>query len=172
MKNLQLPQRKATRLKGYDYSSPGVYFITICTQNRKCMLSDLVVGEGLAPPETRLSEIGRIAEEQILALEERFPSVSIDRYIVMPNHIHMLLRIEGLFEREVCGPSRAPAPTNAVIPHAISTLKRFVNADLGQNIFQRSYHEHVIRGEADYREIWEYIDANPAKWAEDRYYTE
>ena len=102
MKNLQLPQRKATRLKGYDYSSPGVYFITICTQNRKCMLSDLVVGEGLAPPETRLSEIGRIAEEQILALEERFPPVSIDRYVVMPNHIHILLLL-----REQAGGARA-----------------------------------------------------------------
>ena len=113
MKNLQLPQRKATRLKGYDYSSPGVYFITICTQNRKCMLSDLVVGEGLAPPETRLSEIGRIAEEQILALEERFPSVSIDRYVVMPNHIHILLLL-----REQAG-GASPSPT---VPQVIGTF--------------------------------------------------
>ncbi|MDO4862393.1 MAG: hypothetical protein Q3984_06960 [Eubacteriales bacterium] len=167
MKNLQLPQRKATRLKGYDYSSPGVYFITICTQNRKCMLSDLVVGEGLAPPETRLSEIGRIAEEQILALEERFPSVSIDRYVVMPNHIHILLLL-----REQAG-GASPSPT---VPQVIGTFKsittRLSRAYRAEGlVFQRSFHDHVVRGEADYREIWDYIDSNPARWQEDRFYT-
>ena len=167
MKNLQLPQRKATRLKGYDYSSPGVYFITICTQNRKCMLSDLVVGEGLAPPETRLSEIGRTAEEQILALEERFPSVSIDRYVVMPNHIHILLLL-----REQAG-GASPSPT---VPQVIGPFKsittRLSRAYGAEGlVFQRSFHDHVVRGEADYREIWDYIDSNPARWQEDRFYT-
>ncbi|HAJ65870.1 MAG TPA: hypothetical protein DCM61_04740 [Clostridiales bacterium] len=165
---MQLPQRKATRLKGYDYSSPGVYFITICTQNRKCMLSDLVVGEGLAPPETRLSEIGRIAEEQILALEERFPSVSIDRYVVMPNHIHILLLL-----REQAG-GASPSPT---VPQVIGTFKSIttrLNRAYGAEglVFQRSFHDHVVRGEADYREIWDYIDSNPARWQEDRFYTD
>ncbi len=68
------------------------------------------------------------------------------------------------------GPSRAPAPTNAMLPHAVSTLKRFVNAELNENIWQRGYYEHVIRNEKDYREIWTYIDQNPAKWMEDRFF--
>ena len=151
---------------------PGAYFVTICTQDRRCILSDISVGAGaLDGPKLALTESGRIVEKYILS-SNRIDGLHVDKYFIMPNHIHMLLRIEGLFEREVCGPSRAPAPTNAVIPHAISTLKRFVNADLGQNIFQRSYYEHSIRGEADYRKIWDYIDTNPARWVEDRYYTE
>ena len=63
-----------------------------------------------------------------------------------------------------------PAPTNAVIPRLVSTLKRFSNKRCGTALWQRGYYEHVIRGEADYREVWEYIDENPAKWAEDDYY--
>ena len=84
----------------------------------------------------------------------------VDKYVVMPNHIHMILRIDN-------GPPRASAPT---VSNAVGALKRLVNRRLGHDIWQRSFHEHVIRNEHAYREIWEYIDLNPAKWAEDRYY--
>ena len=73
---------------------------------------------------------------------------------------------------EYTGPSKAPAPTNAVIPHLVSTLKRFCHKDIGNQIFQRSYHDHIIRNEQDYLKIWEYIGNNPAKWEEDCFYEE
>ena len=87
----------------------------------------------------------------------------------MPNHIHMILFVD---ESACSGPSKAPAPTNAMIPHFVSAFKRFCHRDLGEAIFQRSYHDHVIRGDEDYLKIWQYIDSNPAKWQEDCFYTE
>ena len=85
----------------------------------------------------------------------------------MPNHVHILLQIENTLAE---GTSRAPSPTNALIPHFVSTLKRFCHRDIGKLIFQRSYHDHVIRGKRDYLKIWEYIEHNPARWEEDCFY--
>ena len=98
----------------------------------------------------------------------------MDKYVIMPNHIHLLLSVAV-----ESGTSRAPSPTttqkafraNQAVPHAISTLKRFVNRDVGYNVFQRSFHDHVIRGEQDYREIGQYIDQNPQKWQLDSFFT-
>ena len=70
------------------------------------------------------------------------------------------------------GPTWASAPTAASVPNAVSALKRLVNRETGENIWQRSYHDHVIRGERDYLEIWNYIDTNPARWREDCFYEE
>ena len=100
-----LPKRKNPRLSGFDYSS-GVFFVTVCTQNRKRLLSHItVVGEGLAPPvDTQsysddvrvfLSPCGKVAEEQLLALETRFEGVRITDYVIMPEHIHMLILIHS-----------------------------------------------------------------------------
>ena len=164
--SMKLPQRKAARLREYDYSSPGAYFVTVCTASRRCILSEIAVGDGvLDVPHVRLSPFGRIVEETLLEMAETYAWLSLDRYVIMPNHIRLLLRIEEN------GPSGTPAPTNALLPRLISTLKRFTNKRCGLALWQRSYHEHVIRGEEDYREIWRYIDENPAKWAQDRYYT-
>ena len=161
------PKRKAVRLPEYDYSSPGAYFVTICTQGRRRILSDVTVGAGaLDGPRVVLTPIGEIVEKYVLSTK-RIPGLHVDKYVIMPNHIHMMLCITA-----ESGPSRAPAPTNALIPRAVASLKRFVNAELGEDIWQRSYHEHVIRNEKDYREVWEYIDNNPARWAEDRYFAE
>ena len=164
MSKENLPQRKKNRLEDFDYSAPGAYFITICTQDRKNLLGKVVGGGAYDAPQMHLSEKGKIVEKYIRS-GDRVRNVTVDKFIIMPNHIHMILFVEG-------GPSRAPAPTNAEIPHFVSTFKRFVNRDVGGNIFQRSYHDHVIRGEADYLEIWQYIDSNAAKWAEDCFYNE
>ncbi len=88
-----LPRRKQIRLPEYSYSAPGAYFVTICTQDRKCILSHIAVGEGLAPPETRVTVIGKCVEEQIHALPQRYPSVTIDKHVIMPNHIHLIVTI-------------------------------------------------------------------------------
>ena len=164
---MDLPKRKAIRLPAYDYSAPGAYFVTVCTLDRRCILSNIAVGaDALGGPNLQLTDTGRIAEKHLLSTEN-IPGVKIDKYVIMPNHVHMILLVD-------CenGPPRASAPTSAAVPNAVGAWKRLVHRELGVTIFQRSYHEHVIRGERDYREIWDYIEGNPAKWAEDRYYTE
>ena len=84
--------------------------------------------------------------------------------------IHLIIKIEN---RSRVGMSQAPYPTaNAIIPKFISLFKRYCNREIGYNIFQRSFHDHIIRGENDYLKIWNYIDTNPAKWEEDCFYTE
>ena len=89
-----LPQRKHARLKQYDYSAPGAYYITICTQNRCCLFSQ-IVERGLAPAEIQLFEYGRIAQEQLLLLEKRYSNLRICQYVIMPNHIHAIIMLEN-----------------------------------------------------------------------------
>ena len=157
---MELPKRKPIRLPDYDYSSPGAYFVTICTHDRRCLLSRITVGaDALGGPQVQLTDAGKNVEHYILS-SDRMAGLWVDKYVVMPNHIHLIMRIEN-------GPPRASAPT---VSDAVGAIKRLVNRRLGHDIWQRSFHEHVIRNENDYREIWEYIEANPAKWAEDRYY--
>ncbi|MBE6796939.1 MAG: hypothetical protein E7531_01160 [Ruminococcaceae bacterium] len=93
--------------------------------------------------------------------------VSVDKYVIMPNHIHIILKVDSNG-----GTSKAPSPTNNKISLAVSTLKCFVNSEVGANIFQRSFHDHIIRGENGYKKIWKYIDTNPIKWQDDCFYFE
>ena len=161
----ELPKRKRTRLEHYDYSSPGAYFVTICTQGRKCILSDIAVGaDALGGPRVKLTHIGEVVEKYLLSTEQ-IPNVHLDQYVIMPNHIHLILVVES-----GNGPPGASAPTGAAIPNAVGALKRLVHRELGQTIFQRSFHDHIIRNEQDYREIWNCIDGNPGKWADDCLY--
>ena len=160
------PARKPNRLPNYDYSTPGAYFLTLCTKDKQCILGKIVGGGALDAPRIRLTNAGTVVQKYI-ASGNRIPGVTVDKFVVMPNHIHMILFLD---ETAQCGSSRAPAPTNAMIPHFVSTFKRFCNKDLGSNIFQRSYHDHVIRGKNDYLKIWQYIDSNPAKWQHDCFY--
>ena len=169
----KLPNRKPTRLNKYDYSAPGAYFITICTRERKQILSTITVGDGvLDVPQNILSNYGKIAEKYILQMDEFYKQISVDKYIIMPNHIHLIITIKKLNNYPINGMSGTPSPTNSVIPKFISTLKRFCNKEYNENIWQRSYHDHIIRGEADYRKIWEYIDTNALKWEEDCFYND
>lgn len=147
--------RKPNRLKNYDYSSQGAYFITICTLDRKCTLSHIVGGDALIAPQTNLTHFGEIAREYI----ESMPG--IDKYVIMPNHIHLLIAIDG--------PMKASAPTISV-PNLIRSFKVLVSKEIGQSIWQRSYHDHIIRDEEDYLNHLQYIENNPAKWSKDKYY--
>ena len=92
--------------------------------------------------------------------------LKMDNYVIMPNHIHLLISIDS------CGTSGSPSPTTATIPAFVGALKRFVNKEMGKNIFQRSFHDHIIRNEKDYLEHYTYIENNPAKWEEDHLYCE
>ncbi len=164
------PVRKPTRLKEYDYSSPGAYFITVCTREKRCILSRVVrphgghVGEGLAPPVVKLSGTGALVEKQLLGLPERFPDLSVDRYVIMPNHIHLLLTV-----RPVAG-GASPSPTNITdVAGVIGAFKSLCTHEWHRMgyagpLWQRSFYDHIVRNEDEYREISEYIDNNPAKW--------
>ncbi len=159
---MNLPSRKPTRLKGYDYGSNGYYFVTICSHNRKQIFSK-IVGQGLAPAKIELSSYGIIAQEQLLKIENRFKDVKIDKYVIMPNHIHIIVVIN----RTEAGAS--PCPTLSDIICAFKSLTtRQCNTYLPiKKLFQTSFHDHIIRGEKDYQKIWEYIDSNAQKWQED-----
>ncbi len=163
---MMLPKRKPTRLKDYDYSQNGGYFVTLCSHNKQCIFSRVVGGGAFDAPQNHLSETGKIAEKYILSTNN-ISDVTVDKYVIMPNHIHLILIVNN-----VGGTSRAPSPTNNIISHTISTFKRFVNKEVGNNVFQRSFHDHIIHDERDYLKIWNYIDTNPEKWSEDCFYIE
>ncbi len=165
---MEYPKRKPNRLTNYDYSHPGAYFITVCTNDRAKILGRVCVGDGvLDVPQMQLTKLGQVIENRIAEINRIYSHLTIDKYVIMPNHIHMIVFITG-----ENGTSRTPSPTNKTIPRLLSTFKRFVNRECGMNIFQRSYHDHVIRNEADYLRIWNYIDTNPATWEQDCFYTE
>ncbi|MBQ3557366.1 MAG: transposase [Oscillospiraceae bacterium] len=153
------PKRKPNRLSQYDYSQPGGYFITICTKGRKEVLGTVVGADVLIGPQVTLTELG----EQVRRVLEDMPSV--DKYVVMPNHIHMVVRLP-----DENGAMRTSPPTR--LPAVVRYFKRSITQVTGENVWQRGYHDHIIRNEEDYLRIWEYIDTNPAKWREDCYYTE
>ena len=150
--------------------------------DRRCILSSIAVGEGLAPPAVALTPVGQIVEEQIQAIPARHPAIGIEKYVIMPNHVHLLVSIRDLSGGASPSPTvgtEASSSEGDLLPSLFDVVRvlkslttRMARPFLGENpLWQRSYHEHVIRNEEDYRQIWEYIDTNPAKWAEDRYYS-
>lgn len=166
------PKRKYNRLKNYDYNSYGLYFLTICTKDRKCLLSRIVGGGVLDAPYPELTEKGQIVKKWIDSMNGTYATVKTVKYVIMPNHIHLLVSVTENTGSVHYGPSGTPAPTNALIPRYISTLKRMCNRDAGTVLWQRSYHDHVIREEKDFQRIWQYIDTNPVRWEQDCFYME
>ncbi len=166
----KLPDRKRLRLKDFDYSTSGAYFITVCTRGRKNILSRIVGGDVLdAPKNVELLPYGEIAKKYINQLNDFYDDIKVDRYVVMPNHIHIILFV---FEN---GASRTSPPTtkqHSIVSRFVSTYKRFCNKEYGENIWQRGFYDHVIRGREDYEEIVRYIYDNPARWYYDELYVE
>ena len=168
---MDLPKRKPTRLKDYDYSSEGAYFITICTHNRKNLFSN-IVGAIHESPESNLNSKGKIVDFYINKLNTRF-EITIDKYIVMPNHIHLIAIIQNT-QRSI---RESTLQKRALISKSIGYLKMNVSRDIhkkgySDKIWQRSFHDHIIRDHNDYLKIWNYIDTNPQKWSEDCFYIE
>ena len=164
---METETRKPNRLENYDYSQNGAYFITVCTQNRRNILSKIIVGTGVLDcPKNKLLYHGEIADRYIKQLNDFYDNVWVDKYVIMPDHIHFILSIQG-------GQSRTPVPTdynmkydnkNSDVAKFVSTFKRFCNKEYGVNIWQARYYDHVIRNQNDYNEIWEYIENNPKKY--------
>ena len=158
----QYPLRKRNRLESIGYDENGAYFITICTK-RKASLFWRVGAAMRSPPEC-LTRAGQIADDRIQRIEGIYDgSVHVDNSVVMPNHVHMLLRIET----SVMGGRRIAAPT---IMSVVNQYKGAVSKAVGFPCWQKSFHDHIIRDDSDYHRIWTYIDANPGKWEEDCYY--
>ena len=209
----ELKNRKTTRLKGADYNQNQAVFLTICTKERKCILSR-IVGTGvldgpsvtgglaaarsrsgendyqsfsntLAPlryldgpsvtgfldgPQIELTKYGQIADKYINQLDEFYDDLSVESYVIMPNHIHIMLWVKGAGN----GPSGTPVPTvqNSVPSRFVSTFKRFCNKEYGVNIWQYRSNDHIIRNRQDYDEHLRYIYENPIRWYYDELYAE
>lgn len=152
-----LPKRKPIRLKGYDYSSVGAYHITICTKDKR-MLFWNNVGATCGRPNNQyqLSDYGRIVENEIQKLNSVYNALKVDKFVVMPNHVHMIVSI---IPDEFGRPQVAPT-----IPRVIKQFKGSISKQIGFSVWQKGYNDHIIRGQQDYDEIWQYIDENPLKW--------
>ena len=160
---MDLPKRKRLRAESYDYSLPGAYFITICTQNRRRLLSRIVGTPVTGCPQMPVTELlwhGKIADKYIRQIDGFYDYLSIDKYVIMPDHIHLLITIHCDNGHPGTG---VPTERTSTIARFVGTFKRFCNKEYGENIWQGRYYDHVIRNQRDYREIWEYIDQNPWK---------
>ena len=143
--------RKSPRIPGFDYSSVNYYFITICTRNRRCIFGK----------PNNLNLLGKIAQEEIEELSTHYAAIHVDKYVVMPNHVHLILIIS----------SEQNAGVNQIIAQYKSGVTRKIRQIRpSENIWQRSFHDHVIRNQESYEKIWNYIDGNPKKWEEDCFY--
>ena len=152
-----LPQRKNIRISNYDYSMPGAYFITVCTANREKILWNGVGADIIRPQNVPLSAVGKIAEQGVLQMAQHYENVVIDKYCIMPDHIHLLLRLKSDLDGRMIS-----APTVSTV---VGSMKRWVSKQIGKPIWQRSFYDHGIRNQKDYDEIWEYIENNPLKYA-------
>ena len=196
--NSNIHHRRSIRLKGYDYSQAGLYFITICCQSRNCLfgeistvaMSDVGTRQGVS-----LTTIGQIANEYWLEIPQHFPNVVLHEHIVMPNHVHGVIEITGVAIHDdmsapvVVGTSHGmslqqpPQPNqnqfgkpisgsiSIIVNQYKSSVKRWCNKN-GHDYFkwQSRFHDHIIRNEQSYQNISEYIINNPVKWKDDKFF--
>ena len=181
--NPEIHHRRSIRLKGYDYSQAGCYFITICAQNRKCMFGESIDGQ------MAVNEFGEIVNDQWLKIPDRFPGIELDVFQIMPDHFHGIINIVGatlaVDPNNAIDPNpragASPAPTNDVtVGNIIGAFKSNVsneilkifksrNEHMGK-LWQRNYYEHIVRNDNDLNRIRQYIIDNPLKWGNDQFY--
>ena len=191
--NPNIHNRKSIRLKGYDYAQAGLYFITICCQDKICRFGTIENGEMI------LNEYGQIAYDEWVKLSERFPNFELDLFQIMPNHMHGIIALVGATlavapndnnvpndgNSVVVGAGVNPAPTTTpttgTISNIVGAYKSLVangcldiykskNETMGK-LWQRNYYEHIIRNKKSYQTISEYIENNPTKWTDDKFHT-
>ena len=173
--------RKSVRLPGYDYSQAGAYFVTIVTNQRVCLFGQIIEDQ------MRLSKAGLIAEARWLAIPEHFPHAELGAFVVMPNHIHgiIVLHDRAAAEPPPVGATHWVAPTpdaerrrpkgpiRGSIGAIVGAYKMAVTRQIAQalggglKVWQRNYHEHIIRDERDHRKVHDYIAVNLLKWQTD-----
>lgn len=141
--------RKSNRLKNYDYSSNGLYFITVCVNDMKCLFGYVDMENNMVI----LNDDGKRVDFFIQKIDE------VDNYIIMPNHIHFIIRLDK--DRN-----------NKSIQRIISGFKRAVSMDFGYSPWQKSFHDHIIKSDEEYANIWNYVENNANKWKDDCFYRE
>ncbi len=157
-------KRKDYRLKDYDYSSPNAYFITICIKDRHPILWQKVsydgVGAAIGRPMTyELSPYGKVTETAINNIQNIYPTAKVDKYVIMPNHIHLILTI-----------CQKTDNTPAKVSTIINQTKGYISKQIGFSPWQKLYYDRIIRNEEEYLNVWQYIEDNPRKWTEDEDY--
>ena len=154
---MTLPSRQHPRLKNYDYGQCGCYHITICVKNRRPILSTILPARIESQRASiQLQKAGYVAQHFILNIPLVYAGVLVEHSVIMPNHIHILLRLT--------------AESTTTIPTIIRSFKRMTTRELGVSIWQDSYYDVIIRNDSMFQSEWNYIDCNPDKWAEDPLY--
>ncbi len=184
--------RKSIRLKGYDYSQAGLYFVTICTQNREYLFGEIIDGKMI------LNDAGIMIQSEWLELPKRYQQIDLNEYVIMPNHFHAIFTIGNLLSvgeplvgtrsngqytdgQRTQGQPQGISPTT-ITPTVGNIIGAFKSISTNQYIrgvenknwqrfdkklWQRNYWEHVTRNEEEHIQIAEYINHNPEKWDED-----
>ena len=147
----RFPKRKNPRLKQYDYATENYYFVTICTGEKKCIFGSL----------NNMNIFGKFAEEGLLLIETHFPTVKVDKFIIMPNHVHAIIILSD---------------GKVKLTTVVGSYKSYVTKKIHEispdiQVWQTSFHDHVIRNQQAYEKIWNYIEYNPTKWEEDCFYS-
>jgi putative transposase len=192
--NPHIHHRRSIRLKGYDYAQAGLYFITICCQDRICRFGKIENGQ------MKLNDAGILVQNEWLKLPQRFKNIQLHEYVVMPNHFHAILEIvgatlvvaqnDGIAQNDndtQKGQTQGIAPTgvqkNKTVGDMVGAFQSIVTVEyiigvktlgwqpFNGKLWQRNYWEHIIRDEQSYQRISEYIINNPAKWADDKFNT-
>ena len=155
---MPLPQRKSPRLKDYDYSLSGAYFVTICTHNKKHYFGDITDAK------MELNDVGQVASKRWAMIPEFHPSVQLSDFVIMPNHMHGILFLLDTGDQQ-------PNLSNIVGGYK-SGVSRIVRQELEfkPSLWQTRFHDHIIRNEADLNRIREYVQTNPARWETDTFY--
>ncbi len=159
--NIKMFTRKSIRLRNYNYSQPGAYFITICSHNRALLFGEVVDGVMV------LNELGRIATQSWKGMEQHYDYISLDEWVVMPNHFHGILVINA----RRGGSRAAPTPKIKPLGQLVGAFKTISTKQINQlrhtpgaKVWQRNYYEHIIRNDTDLAQIREYIANNPLNW--------
>jgi len=171
--NPNIHHQRSIRLKGYDYSQAGLYFITVVCQDREFLFGEIADGK------MALNDPGKMVEHQWLALKNRFPHIDLHEYVVMPNHFQGILEIVGA--TLVVAPTPVVAPTNKTIGDMMDAFKSITTVEyirgvkncgwppFNGKLWQRNYWEHIIRNEQSFHRISQYIINNPTKWNSDKF---
>ena len=154
------------RLKGWDYTKPGKYFVTICTHNRLCLFGRI------ENDDVFLNECGNVTKGCLTAISDHYPDVTLDQFIIMPNHIHFIVNITAHHNVRENNHSPLPSGTSRTIGSIVRGFKIGVTKWCHKNtgihrVWQRNYYEHIIRNETELNDIRQYIMDNPANWESD-----
>ena len=149
---MSLPVRKSTRIPNFDYAKQNYYFVTICTNQKKCIFWTGNV----------LNTWGQIAQECLNKISGIYEGVRIDKFTIMPNHIHAIVVLEE---------TNCAALTQIIGKYKAAVTKQIHKQNTTETVWQRSFHDHIIRNQKDYERIWLYIHGNPQRWDEDCFYT-